>query len=253
MISRVSRVGAALVASLTVAAACCAAEQGGGPGKGGLGGQIGASTFAIDRALGSTWFIDYSNGTRPRLSFDAHWRYSFSKRWRGQLATGFSWTGYSAKHDVYGVPAYPAPFVDPNFPTDPDKSDYLTMMLPVSLQLQYVGRHGLWAYHLGAGPGAYRVWVENHRKVLKDPVSLKLHRGIYPGGSAEIGLEHYLKDLPNVSLEASVAGHLALSQRPSQFVSGINSNVMATEFRFGGNYYFTPGPRKAPAAAPKSP
>jgi hypothetical protein len=236
-----------------VAAACFAAEPGGGPGKGGLGGQIGASTFALDRALGKDWFLDYSNGASPRFGFDAHWRYSFSSRWRGQLSVGFTWTGYSAKHDASGVPAFPAPFVDPNFPTDDDKSDYLTLMLPVSSQIQYVARHGSWAYHVGAGPGAYRVWIENHRKVVKDPVSLKLHRGLYPGGSAEIGLEHYLKDLPNVSLESTLAAHLAWTQRASQFVSGINSNVMAVELRFGGNYYFTPGPRKAPAAAPKSP
>lgn len=253
MISRFGRVGVALLASLTAVAACFADEPGGGPGKGGLGGQIGGSTFALDRAFSKEWFADYSNGASPRLSFDAHWRYSFSRRWRGQLATGFTWTGYSAKHDVNGVPAYPAPIVDPNFPNDRDKSDYLTLMLPISLQLQYVGRHGAWAYHLGAGPGAYRVWVESHRKVLKDPVSLKLHRGLYPGGSAEIGLEHFLKELPNVSLEGAIAAHLALTQRPKQFVSGINSNVMATEIRIGGNYYFTPGPRKAPAPAPKSP
>jgi hypothetical protein len=252
MIPRVCRVGAALLASLTVAAVCLAAEPG-GAGLGGIGGQVGASTFSIDRTLGSEWFTDYSNGASPRLAFDAHWRYQLSKRWRGQIGVGFTWTGYSSKHDAAGVPAYPAPFTDPNFPTDGDKSDYLTLLLPVSLQLQYYGRHGLWAYHVGAGPGIYRVWVENHRKVLKDPVSLKLHRGLYPGASGEIGMEHYFKDIPAVSLEFALAGHLAMSQRPEQFVSGINSNVMAVELRFGGNYYFTPGPRKAPAAAPKSP
>ena len=126
-------------------------------------------------------------------------------------------------------------------------------MLPVSLQLHYVGRHGFWAYHLGGGPGVYRVWVENRRKVLKDPVSLKLHRGQYPGYSAEIGVERWLRGIPEVSLEFAIANHVAMSQRPAQFVSGFNSNVMATEFRVGGNYYFTPGPRKAKAAAPKRP
>ena len=253
MISRVSRLGLALMASLTVATACFAAEPGVGPGKGGIGAQIGGSTFAFDRWLGSEWFRDYSSGASPRLSFDSHWRYQFSKRWRGQLATGFVWTGYSSQHDVNAVPAYPPPFQDPNFPNDPGKTDYITLMLPVSLQLQYVGRHGSWAYHLGGGPGAYRVWVENRRKVLKDPVSLKLHRGLYPGYSTEIGFEHWLKGIPEVSLEAAIATHLAMTQRPQQFVSGFNSNVMAMEFRFGGNYYFTPGPRKASAPAPKSP
>ena len=262
MITRVCRVGAAVLATLAVAAACYAADApagktapapSGNPGPGGIGGMLGASTFALDRAFGNDWFVDYSNGASPRLAFDAHWRYQFAHRWRAQLGTGFAWTGYSQKHDTFGTPTYPAPFQDPNFPADRDKSKYLALMLPVSLQLQYVGRHGAWAYHVGAGPGAYRVWVENRRKVLKEPVSLKLHRGIYPGYSGEIGVEHFFKGIPAVSLEATLTSHLALARRPTQFVSGLDSNVMATELRIGGNYYFTPGPRKATAPAPKSP
>ncbi len=253
MISRVYRVGVALLTCLAVATACFAAEPGPAPGKGGMGGQLGLSTFALDRALGKEWFADYSNGASMRFAFDAHWRYQFTNRWRGQVATGFAWTGYSAKHDANGVPSFPAPFVDPNFRNDGDKSGYLALMLPISFQLQYLGRHGQWAYHVGAGPGAYRVWVQNHRKVLKDPVSLKLHRGLYPGGSAEFGIEHFFKDSPAVSLELTATSHLALSQRHAQFVSGLDSNVMATELRFGANYYFTPGPRKAPSKAPKLP
>lgn len=254
MISRVWRVSVGLVASLTVATVCLAADApGGGPGQGGIGGQIGGSTYALDRAFSKQWFGEYSNGSGPRLAFAAHWRYEMSKRWRAQLGTGFSWTGYTDKHSQLGVPNYPIPFTDPNFPNDKDKSHFLTLMLPVSLQLQYVGRHGSWQYHVGAGPGVYRVWVENHRKVLKDPISLKLHRGLYPGMSGELGIERFLKALPNVSLEATAQSNLALAQRHEQFPSGLDSNVMATEFRIGGNYYFTPGPRKAPAAAPKRP
>jgi len=260
MISRICRVGLALVAALTVAAAARAAEPGGGPGMGGFGGTLGLSSYSLDRTLGSDWFTDYSYGAQKRMSFDAHWRYGIAKNWRAQLAAGFSWAGYSGEHHA-GVPKYPAPFVDPNFPEDtlsssaatPEKSHYLTQMLPVSLQIQYLHRKGPWAYHIGAGPGVYRVWVENHRKVLKDPVSLKLHRGLYPGGSAQIGVEKFLTGNPQVSLEADLAGHLAFVQRPDQFVSGMNSNVMAMELRVGGNYYFTPGPRKAPATTPKIP
>ncbi len=251
------------MASLTIAAACLAADAtpatppvnpGGNPGQGAIGGQLGGSTFALDRAFSNNWFGDYSNGASPRLAFDAHWRYLIAKRWRAQLATGFVWTGYSAKHDVLGTPTYPAPFVDPNDPTGGTvKKAYLSLVLPVSLQLQYLGRHGWWTYHVGAGPGVYRVWVENNRKVVKDPATLRLHRGIYPGGSAEIGFERFLKAMPSVSLDATIAGHFALSQRKHQFPSGYDTNVMATEFRIGGNYYFTPGPRKAPSAAPKLP
>jgi len=263
MISRMCRASLAVLVALTLATPCLAAGSdstttqpsgpgpGGGPGQGGIGGQLGFVTYKLDRLLGSDWFLDYSNGAKMRFAFDAHWRYTLRSNWRAQLATGFSWAGYTQKHDTNAVPQYPIPFTDPNFPHDVDKGHMLTLMLPVSLELQYMRHHGWWMYHLGAGPGVYRVWVENHRKVLKDPVSLKLHRGLYPGGSAEIGVERFIKGIPAVSLEATLAAHLALAQRKEQFPSGFNSNVMATELRIGGNYYFTPGPLKAQAAEKK--
>src|SRR5881409_2286915 len=53
MTSRVCRVGVAILASLTLARVCPAAEPGSSPGRGGIGGQIGVSSFKLDRALGS--------------------------------------------------------------------------------------------------------------------------------------------------------------------------------------------------------
>lgn len=243
MIPRHCRVGLALLAALTAASACFAAEPAGpgiGPGRGGIGGQLGACMFTADRALGSSWFGDYSDGAAARSAFEGHWRYQFTPWLRGQLATGFSWAGYADKH--------PAPFTDLNFPTETNKKSYLTLLLPTSLQIQALVKRGWWVYHVGAGPGVYRVWIENHRKVLKDPVSLKLHRGLYPGGSAELGVERFLRGLSNTSLEATVTGNLALAQRHEQFPSGFDSNVMDVEYRIGGNYYFTPGQRKTPAS-----
>ncbi len=256
MISRVCRVGVALAASLMLASACMAADvspanPSGNPlailGKGGIGGQLGVSTFKVDRVFGSQWFGDYSEGARPRFSFESHWRYQVRPWLRWQVGTGFTWAGYKQKT--------PAPFKDLNFPSITTKSEYLTLMLPVTAQVQYTYRSGRWNYYGGGGPGVYRVWVEDRRKVLKDPVTLKLHRGLYPGGSAQFGVERFFTTQPSTSLEATVSGHLALAQRHDQFVSGFDSNVMALEVRMGANYYFTPGPRKvSPANKPtKSP
>lgn len=247
MMSRVCRVSVALLASLTLARVCMAAEPYAATGKGGIGGQIGFSSFKIDRVLGSEWFDDYSSAAGARLAFHAHWRYQVTPWLRWQIGTGFTWAGYKEKAV--------APLTDPNFPRETTKENYLTLLVPSTAQLHYVLRRGPWIYYGGAGPGVYRVWIENHRKVLKDPVTLRLHRGLYPGGSAEFGVERYFKALPSTSLELAVAGHLALAQRPEQFPSGFESNVMAVEVRFGGNYSFTPGPRKAPPAttSPQSP
>ena len=78
------------------------------------------------------------------------------------------------------------------------------------------------------------------RKVLKDPESFRLHRGLYPGGSFEIGAERFLKSITTTSIELTWVNHLVLAQRDPQFPSGYNSNLMAMEWRLGVNYYFDP-------------
>ncbi len=239
MISRVRGVSVAVLAMLAVASACLAAETGSVPGHGGVGGQLGASSFTPDRLIGGEYFGDYSAGAKARFAFGAHWRYVMTPHLRWQISPGFIWAGYSRDE--------PVPFADPNFPTDTDKRDYLTLMLPMSAQLQFQVRRGSWIYYAGAGPGLYRVWIQNHRKVLEDPASKKLHRGIYPGATVQIGFERFLKSLPSTSLEIAGIGHVAMARRDKQFPSGFNSNVGAMELRVGGNYYFTPGVKKKPA------
>ena len=239
MIPRVRRVSVAVLAALTVASACLAASPPYGTGRGGIGGQFGFSYFRPDRAFGNDWFGDYSAGANSRLSFRAHWRYTMSPSFRWEISPSLTWAAYGRE--------IAAPLVDPNFPDDHKKNRYLTLLVPVTAQIQYMVHRSDWLYYAGAGPGVYRVWVENNRKVLRDPITLRLHRGVYPGGSFGLGVEHFLKAPSAVSLEFAVGGHLVLAQRPDQFESGFNSNLMALEMRIGGNYYFKPGDRKKPA------
>lgn len=234
MISRFGRMGIVL-AMLVAASPCLGAEPGHVPGKGGVGGQVGVSSFRLDRAFGSDWFDAYSAGAQTRFSFSGHFRYIVNPWLRWQVSPGFTWAAYNKK--------YPAPYIDAAFPDDTDKSDYLTILVPISAQAQYVVQRGAWVYHLGAGPGLYRVLVEHHRKPLKDPVTLKLHRKLHLGGSAQIGAERFLKALPSTSIEVTLAGHLAFTQ-DDDFVSGIDSNLMALELKVGTNYYFGFGERK---------
>lgn len=247
MKNRARWVGLATAAMLMTASFSQAAEPGYESGKGGIGGLAGVSYFRFDRAFGADWFDAYSAGAQMRFSFAAQFRYVFSDRLRLQVSPGFTWAAYGSR--------YPAPFGDLNFPDDQDKSDYLTLLVPVSAQLQYVIRSDWWVYHAGIGPGVYRVWVQNHRKVLKDPESLRLHRGLYPGATVQFGAERFLKNLPSTSIEAALVGHLVLAQDDDAFPSGINSNLSAIELRFGTNYYFglggpPPGPAPLPHEAP---
>jgi hypothetical protein len=242
MIPRIRWVSLAVLVLLTVAAACLAAEDEPAykPGKGSIGGQLGGSYFGFDRWFGSRWFGDYSDGAMPRFSFAAQFRYVQNQRWRWQISPGFTWTAYRT--------GTPIPFTDRRSPGDNSKDQMLTLLVPVTAQAQYVVRRGRWFYHAGAGPGLYRVMVENHRKVLKDPdpSSLRLHRGVYWGGTFEFGAERFLKAITTTSIELSWTNHLVFAQQDDRFPSGFNSNLMAMEWRVGVNYYFDPLKQKTP-------
>ena len=224
MLHRLRWASIAFIAVLAVAPPCLAA-QGMGPGRGGIGGQIGGSRFWAD--------ADYSEGAQARPAFSGHFRYMMSNHLRWQISPGFTWAGYSSS-----VLTPVADDSDPRFPGIGPKKTNLTLLLPVSLQLQYLVHRGRWHYHLGAGPGVYRVWIENRRRVLVDPISFKAHRGLYSGVSGEIGFEHFLKTLPSTSLELGIATNWVFAQRNDQFPSGYNSFLAATEVKIGGNFYF---------------
>lgn len=228
MIARFRCVSVALAALLTVASACLAAEPGYAPRKGGVGGGLGYSKFAAD--------ADYSDDSRGRPSFSGAFRYVMSPRWRWQVSPGFTWS-------AYGVGSR-APFPDPQFPGDtslagvPVKDHYLTLVVPVDAQIQLTQKRGWWLYHLGVGPGLYRVWVENNRKILQDPVSHDRHKGVYFGLTGELGAERFLRGLTTTSIEGVVGSHLVFAERDSQFPSGFNSNVLPVDLRICVNYYF---------------
>jgi len=192
-------------------------------GYGGVGGQLGGG-----KVFGNG---DYSKEAVGRLSFSGNWRYTISPSFRWQVSPGFMWTAYSKKSN-------PAPFQDIHFPTDPYKDRYLTLIAPITTQIQLVFR-GRQVWHLGAGPGLYRVWVENHRKVVLDPVTLKPHRGLYAGGTAELGIEQFSKNLTTTSVEITIDAHYIAAKRDAQFPSGFNDSIVAVGVRLGINYYFS--------------
>jgi len=192
------------------------------PHHAGIGGLIGGSYFYAAE--------DYAKGAHTRFDFSGQFRYNMRRSWRFQVSPGFTWSAYSKKEQP--------PFVDPKFPDDPNKESYLTLLVPVSAQIQWMWGKSAWLYHLGAGPGVYRLWIENHRKVLVDPATLRLHRGNYLGLTTEVGVERFLKSLPKTSIEFSLTHHHVLATRDDQFPSGWNSAVRTLALRAGANYYF---------------
>src|SRR5262249_42373543 len=101
-----------------------------------------------------------------------------------------------------------------------------------------LAHQGKWHYHLGAGPGAYRVSVENRHNVLIDPTTLVKHVGLFAGVSGEVGVERFIGSMPSTSGEATGATHWVFAQKDKAFPSGYNSYLAATEVRIGANYYF---------------
>jgi hypothetical protein len=192
------------------------------PGRAGIGGLLGGSWFY---AAG-----DYAEGALPRFDFAASLRYQINPRLRFQFSPGFTWSGYSKHADP--------PFINPAFPTETTKENYIVQLVPMSAQIQFTRRGRTWFQHLGIGPGLYRVLIQQNRKDLEDPATFRVHRGLYLGGTVEYGAERYFKGMANTSVELNVANHWVNAQRDDQFPSGWNDWLGAVAIRVGANYYF---------------
>jgi len=239
MITRLLTAGVASLGLFLAGSVCHAQESaepdsGASPGRAAIGTSFGISQFAADG--------DYSEGAQPRIASDARFRYVVNDWLRLQFGVGHTWTAYSNDQA--------APFRDLNYPDDSLKNEYLVQIVPMTMQFQVVRRGAKWIYHAGAGPGLYRVWVENRRKVLKDPTTFDLHRGIYWGVGGQIGTERFFSSLPSTSVEFEVAGHWVFARRDEQFPSGYNSFLATVEATVGVNYYFTLPTSKPKTALP---
>lgn len=201
---------------------------------GGVGGQVGYSGMYMGG--------DYSEGALNRFSFSGNFRYVASAHWGWQVDPYFTWAAY----DV----GTPSPLHDIAHPTEPYKDHYLTILAGGNGQLLYMWRRGSWYYHLGAGPAVYRVLLENHRKVIKDPVTFARHRGTYLGASAELGGEHFFKNLSSTSLALTAGWNTAFAKDDDKFPSGFNDAPGVFDLRIGAIYYFDLGQGKKPAAKP---
>ena len=192
------------------------------PGRGSIGGQVGGAWIVAEQ--------DYSKGAQPRLSASGEFRYVISPHWRWQVSPLFLWNAYKV--------GTPAPFPNPQFGNRTIKDFYLTQVAGATGEIQWVhGGKGL-PWHLGVGPGVYRVVVQDDRKVVKDPLTKRLHQGAYLGATAEWGIERFGKSLPNTSIEWTLAYHTVFAKRDEQFPSGFNGMVSAFETRLGAHYYY---------------
>src|SRR5262245_59372793 len=97
-----------------------ASRSGTAPGRASIGGLIGASSFYTAD--------EYSQGSLARFNFVGQIRYVASPHWRYQISPGFTWSAYSKNE--------PPPFVDIKNPGDTTKENYLTQLIPITVQIQ---------------------------------------------------------------------------------------------------------------------
>ena len=242
MISRV-RLTSVAILLLLVSASVSFAQQPDSTASARIGARAGRG--AVGFLVGGSWIYgggDYAKGAQPRFSILGSYRYIISPSWRWQVSPFMTWAAYRTGASI--------PFRDPNFPDETTKDDYLTQVVGGNAQIQRMWGKANYRWHLGVGPALYRVVVQNHRKVLKDPDTFRLHQGQYLGLTAEYGVERFMKSLPNTSLEWTVALHGVSAKRNDQFPNGFNDMPQLFEFRFGSHYYFDFKSEKKSGATP---
>lgn len=211
-----------------------AARSGARPGRGSIGAQLGGAYIVSGE--------DYAKNAQPRFSFAGSFRYVVSPGWRWQVSPYYAWNAYAAD--------LARPINDLNYQGVPIQDVVLTQIVGGNGQIQRSGGSGTMKWHIGAGPAIYRVVVQNHRRVVKDPATRAIHQGTYLGATVEAGFERFLRSQPNVSLEWTAAYQTAFARNDKLFPSGFSSEPGAVEIRFGGHYYFDFKAPKKPGGIP---
>jgi hypothetical protein len=241
MISRVRLASVALLL-LLVSASVSFAQQSDTTSSARLG--LKAHTGAAGAQIGASYMAaggDYAKGAQSRFSFTGSLRYASSRQWGWQVNPYFTWAAYKSGT---ASPLYDKAFASAH----PTKDNYLTQLVGGDAQLLLFRSRGASTWHVGAGPGIYRVVLQDYRKVIKDTTTFALHQGTYVGATAEIGVEHFLKSLTTTSLEWTLAWHSAFAKDAKRFPNGFSDTPQVVELRFGVHYYFDPSPGKKPGA-----
>ena len=207
-------------------------------GKGSLGGSLGVPTILATGEL--------KRGQRPRIIGKGHFQYVMDNDWRLSFRGGFGWLGYSDKFN--------APFLLQAAAAggDSTRGDQLVILNPFTAVLTYTRRMSKsWQAFVGAGPGAYRVNIQNDHRTLFDPVTHSRYRYGSLGASGEGGMEYFLPANRNVSLEGVGTIHYLFKGNKDRFPSGYSGKHMFLDLSLGVNVYFRPlGAPSPPATVP---
>lgn len=174
-------------------------------GRLGLGGSIGTSLLVGD--------YDYRKHARPRLTFDALFKYGFRSRWALVGQFGYGWNSYAYEESWLSSPNYAD--LRESYGLDADGVEKLTVMYPFTAGVEYRFGKDTWVPYLGAGGGLYMIDLFHDRETAVDYRTLATHRTYNLGLYARGGVEQFLSDA--VAMDYEVLGHLVFSEDRDQF------------------------------------
>src|SRR5262245_37647255 len=205
------------------------------PGKGSLGGSVGVPFILAPGEL--------KRGQEPRVIGKLHFQYVFKPDWRLSLRAGYGWLGFSDEVD--------APFIlqAEQANGDTTKGDQLLIYNPFTAVMQYTHTFNkTWMAFLGAGPGVFRVNIQNDHRTIFDPVTHERYKYGSFGLSGEGGAEYFLSANRNVSFEGLGSLNYLFESNKDKFPSGYSGKNIFLDFSFGVNVYFRPLGSPAPPA-----
>lgn len=174
-------------------------------GRLGLGGSIGTSLLAGD--------YDYRKHARPRLTFDALFKYGFRPRWALVGQFGYGWNSYAYEESWLSAPAYAD--LRESFGLDEDGVEKLTVMYPFTAGAEYRFGTDTWVPYVGAGGGLYMIDLFHDRVTAVDYRTLAKHRTYNLGFYGRAGVEQFLSDA--VAMDYEVLGHVIFSEDRDKF------------------------------------
>jgi opacity protein-like surface antigen len=183
-----------------------------------LGGSIGSSLMIGDS--------EYRAHARPRLTFDAVFKYMLRPRMAIVGMFGYGWNGYTSEESWQsGLP--------------PEGVDKQTVIAPFTGGLEFrFGEEG-WVPYVGAGGGIYMLQLFHERRVAEDPRTQARHRSYDFGLYGRIGIEQFVTEAMSVDYE--VLGHAIFSEDREKFPppSGRDFERYGFDFNaYGGDAQF---------------
>jgi opacity protein-like surface antigen len=180
---------------------------------------------------------EYRAHARPRMAFDAVFKYGLRPHLAIVGMFGYGWNGYTSEESWLSEPEFADVRVESGLSTK--AVDKQTVIAPFTGGLEYrFGEEG-WVPYVGAGGGIYMLQLFHERRVAEDPRTQARHRSYDFGLYGRIGIEQFVTE--SMSVDYEVLGHAIFSEDREKFPppSGRDFERYGFDFNaYGGDAQF---------------